>query len=120
MRTKIRVLLHICSNITQNPEKITENIHTFGAFRMSPIRGNYREIEDYTMTVELAAPNDLIRLITDIPFQSIADQLVKDFGCPGVYVQHPKITPRGILITYCRGELERNMLFLKIVFEEPQ
>lgn len=120
MRTKVRVLLHICSNITENPEKIAESINTFGAFRVSPIAGNYREIEDYTMTVELAAASDLIRLVTDIPFQSIADQMTEDFGCPAVYVQPPKITPRGIFVTYCRDESERNMLFLKIVFEEPE
>lgn len=120
MPTKVRVLLHICSNITENPEKIAEDTNSFGAFRVLPIEGNYREIEDYTMTVELATPNDLIKLINGIPFQSIADQLTKDFGCPSVYVQHPKITPRGIFVTYCRGESERNMLFLKIVFEEPE
>lgn len=120
MQTRIRVLLHICSNIVQNPEKISENINSFGAFKLSKIEGNYREIQDLTMNLELFKPNDLTKIINGIPFQSIADQLTKDFGCPAVYVQHPKITPRGIFVTYCRGELERNMLFLKIVLEEPQ
>ncbi|MDQ5931124.1 MAG: hypothetical protein QG674_290 [Patescibacteria group bacterium] len=119
MLTKVRVLLHICSNIIQDPEKITESINSFGAFKLSAVDRNYREIEDYTMNLDITKPNDLIKMINDIPFQSIADQLTKDFGCPSVYVQPPKITSRGVLITYCRGELERNMLFLKIVFEEP-
>lgn len=120
MITKVRVLLHICSNIIHDPEKITESTGSFGAFRLLPVQGNYREIEDYTMNLGVTKPDDLIKAITDIPLQSIADQLTKDFGCLSVYVQPPKITPRGVLVTYCRGELERNMLFLKIVFEEPE
>ncbi len=119
MLTKVRVLLHICSNIIQNPEKITESNNSLGTFRLSLMEGNYREIEDYTMTIKVSSLEDIIKTIVAIPFQVIADQFTKDFSCSNVYVQYPKITSRGIFVAYCRGELERNMLFLKIVFEEP-
>ena len=120
MIKKVRVLLHICSNIIQSPEKIAESVNGIGTFKLSSTQGNYREIESYTINRDVIDSNDLIRLIADIPFQSIANQLTEDFDCPVVYVQYPKITPRGIFITYCRGELERNMLFLKVVFEESE
>lgn len=118
MFTKIRVLLHVASYIAQSPEKIVEAVDSFGSLVLCPPEGLYREIRGFTMSLEVVDLNKLIETISSIPFQSIADQITKDFDCPSVYVSCPKITPRGIFVTYSRSDVEKDMLFLKIVFEE--
>lgn len=120
MLTKIKVLLYVHSNISQNPEEILESTGSFGGLKILPSEGNYKEIEEYTKVFRLNKIDSIFQMVNKIPFQFIADEITKHFDCPSVYVQHPKVTSRGIFVTYCRGELERNMLFLKIVFEEPE
>ncbi len=119
MIIKIKVLLHVCSNINQNPNNIVEAADSFAGFVILPQKGNYREIKYFPEKIEVIKPNDIFTAMANISFQEVADKITNYFKCPGVYVLHPKITTHGLMVTYSRGELERNMLFLKIDFEEP-
>ncbi|MEJ0002179.1 MAG: hypothetical protein WDN09_03340 [bacterium] len=119
MTVKIKVLLHMCSNIIQNPEAIASLSDFFGPLKLSAPTGIYREIEEYSANACVESPKDFLGMIAAIPLQKIADRMTAYFGCDKVFVDPPKILSSGIMVTYNRGESERNMLFLKILIEEP-
>jgi hypothetical protein len=115
MTTKIRVLLHTSSFIVQDHLFIVGTTKKFGYLTLGKTEGLYRDLLEYTKNIQ---SKDAIEEIGSISFQAIANEITSFFGCPTAIVSYPKVTPRGVFVTYSRGELERNMLFLKVVLEE--
>ncbi len=124
---KIKVLLHVHSNIIEQKSSLIGK-KMLGELVVSPYNTLYIKVAEFNHDDESFSAN--LQKIMKMNFQNMANTITDTYAVGRVVVHPPMVTPRGILVNYSRQaikdidgtryakeDIEKNMLFLKIVFE---